>query len=94
MLQEEMRNVLCYYKDRVAKITTAMDECSHELKFARGSHALLHNMFTDTNVQLQKCKQLFIPIISLDPQEPTSTFVDDSSESSDDSDLSDHDLFL
>ena len=66
MLQGEMGNVLHYYEDRVALITTAINECSHELKFARGARALLHNMLTDTNVQLQKCKQLFTPCISLD----------------------------
>ena len=94
MLLGEMGNVLHYYEDRVASITTALNECSHEFKFAREACALLQNILTDTSVQLQKCKKLFSPYISLNCQETASTCSDNRlSESSDDSDLSDHDLF-
>ena len=96
MLQGEMGNVLHYYEDRVAAIQSALDECSQLTpSVARGACALLHNMLTDTNVQLQKCKQLFTPFF--DDQSPTSVYCDDgSSELSheSDSDLSDDDLFL
>ena len=51
-------------------------------------------LLMDTSAQLQKCKKRFSPYISLNCQEIASTCSDDSlSEWSDDSDLSDHDLF-
>jgi hypothetical protein len=89
MLQREMGNVLHYYEDRVVVIQSVMDECS-QLKSARGAHALLHNMLINTNVQLQKCKQLFTPLL-FQHQAPISMCSDDSSDSSNDSDFSDHD---
>ena len=92
MLLSEMKNVLHYYEIRVAGILNAMDEYSNlHTAFAKGAHALLHNILSDTYIHFHKCKELFTPYLNGYPS--TSMYQDCesdiSSDSSDDSDFSD-----
>ena len=63
MLLSEMKNVLHYYEVRVAGILNAMDEYSNlHTALAKGAHALLHNILSDTYIHFHKRKELFTPV--------------------------------
>ena len=90
MLLSEMKNVLHYYEVRVAGILNAMDEYSNlHTAFAKGAHALLHNILSDTYIHFHKRKELFTRVIYPSTSMYQDCESDISSDSSDDSDFSD-----